>query len=70
MKMKNPDSAFNFFLDLYKQTYDKNFPLQTLSRSISKQNPWMTKELNETRKSRDKNKLKIDKGLIDEKEYK
>ena len=69
-KDENPDTAFNFFLNLYKQTFDKNFPLQTLSRSKSKQNPWMTKELNKMRKIRDKNKLKVSKGLIDEKEYK
>ena len=43
-KDENPDTAFNSFLNLYKQTFDKNFPLQTLSRRKSKQNPWMTKD--------------------------
>ena len=66
----NPDSSFKTFLDTYKKLHDKHFPFQTLSRKKSKQNPWMTKELNKMRNTRDKNRQKVNKGLLDEKEYK
>ena len=66
----NPSSSFKTFLDIYKNLYDKNFPLQTQSRKKSKQNPWMTKELNNMRKTRDRNKIKVTQGILDEKEYK
>ena len=53
-----------------KKPIDKHFPLQTQSRKKSKQNPWMNKELNKMRKTRDKNKIKVVKGLFYENEYK
>ena len=67
---ENPDSSFKTFLDIYKNLHEKNFPLQTLSRKKSKQNPWMTKEINKMRITRDKNRKKVTQGLLDEKEYK
>ena len=67
---ENPSTSFQTFLDIYKKLFDEHFPLQTQSRKKSKQNPWMNKELNKMRKTRDKNKIKVIKGLLDEKEYK
>jgi hypothetical protein len=67
---ENPDSSFKTFLDIYKKLHEKNFPLQTLSRKKSKQNPWMTKEINKMRITRDENRKKVNQGLLDEKEYK
>ena len=66
----NPGSSLKTCLDTYKNLYDKNFHLQTQSRKKSKQRPWMTKELNNMRKTTDRNKIKVTKGILDEKEYK
>ena len=65
---KNPDSSFKSFLDTYKELHDKNFPLETLAKK-SKQNPWLQKELNKIRKTRNKNRKKVNQGPLDEKEY-
>ena len=67
---EDPNLSFEIFHNIYTNLHNKNFPLQVLSRRKSKQNPWMTKELNNMRKVRDKNRIKVNKGLLDEKEYK
>ena len=66
----DPNSSFDKFYGTFKKLHNKHFPLQTLSRRKSKQSPWMTKELNKMRKVRDTNRIKVNKGLLDEKEYK
>ena len=69
-KNEDPSLSFKIFHDTYKKLHDKHFPLQTLSRRKAKQSPWMTKELNKMRKTRDKNRILVIKGLLADEEYK
>ena len=48
----------------------KAFSLTNTITEKSKQSPWLNEELDKMRKTRDKNKIKVIKGLLDEKEYK
>lgn len=54
MWLNNPNDAYNQFIDVFKQVYSSHFPTKTCKKMRKIRKPWITRELRQQMKTKDK----------------